>query len=1846
MGVEDWESKYKMPDSGVLDDYLDTEQKMWEDEDKSIIYRISDSLCESKGSRFYQTVECDALSPEDTEELNGRPHTQRHGFGSAEVRIVYKEAGSFEEESSPPEIDIIPSVKQLRQQTDTDCLLYKARLWAKTGLEDTLESYAAFCEKEAAQEEAAWIRRSYDSVGSDEMRYSFGSEEELDDLTFTEEDATYEYESYYYPGGYISPFEGQGYFSKERTSHGQEPMLSTGEEPSEEYIEQSEEYIDPIDELKSLVHSVSEYLAVKEEEINKYESLPKPVRRKLPALPTDAKVVQPGESKSKDISPEVKEDSAVEQGIAGVKNAMSSLFSTLTGSKPTTEVQASSKSPSPQPPQTDSASSPEDETNDTEVNHYSKSEDQEVATSEDASSTAQTAYNCDIDTDADIDAQSDVVTQSDISDNARTTEISSTEAFNKSEEPFSPEVPLTTLECVHTLTKKSSTIEPVFSESEVGQESTEVYEETIETSSKSRNSTGLDITPHEVVLVPQEGGKSPEEFFHKDKIKDVVLPEDVQSLDTLSCSNIKSTEGQFPEKIKRDVTLSATEPSSVKPPTEEIITSKEDLLVVKVNQSEVEQIQEQEKQGKGLFSIFSGSTATPQQTSSQTGLSILGGILPSSSTKETPGAAFLSVFGGSNAPSSSGSKDPPPTPSASHEPQGKGLFSMFGGSSNQPLSGPAGPTVGSVRPRGPPPKESPGKGLFSLFGASAAQPPRGHQGHLGGSATEKGPAAGSSIFGGILPGSTTHKETAGAGLFSKFGSLNAQPQTSPEPTGKGIFSIFGGQNQQASEPHTPVSKPPESDGVFKVSSVFSLGGNSDGNKSKTGFGLFGRSFLEETKAEPEITGPILVPEQIGLEQPLDTQDVSDETKDVEGMENVSSESLSESPNESKLHVQQTCQDGQLSSDGNSVALTDPHLGVDQDATMQQQLSSGENASDEIEASITDTPNVTSNLQEKQTLLDQETVKLVSKDQINDTVCADKEVSETNTFEVKSTIGEADPITRSSENIDVRKMPESGEDCFDKNTISHDVVKAPAIEDVLVPEVEKQTEEPLKAAVEKQTAVSDVQESTECPSEVAGIEQTKVADMEKSTMLPLEVATASEGQTAVKDEEMSIKESVTGFFHGQAKVVSEIVAEKETEESVVGPISELEKSVEDVKTISDETAKKPAEAKLELGEPVSEPAHRLKEPFESTDSVAVFSTTDEDMHSTVGRNSEEAMPSPTVASPKGLSLGPASFQPQQQPRPGMAVPQGPQGQRTGPAKVGGQQMAGPRMPSPRQPGPQKPPDPAPFSGFMSMFSSPNTQSKTSSVGGFFSSSPGSLFGPSPALRQPQQHPQQQKSSFFGLPSSIATESLTSDLFGIFKGPESTKTGEAQQSCKKSETEDPSANAIVCESAERKEAEKTPVFGNQHVTNKEDSDVPEKGMVEEAEQADKTEAEEVSVTESTMKTSNEDFAEHLKQPDSEVSDKDVPPSAPESKGMFEMPGLTAPKLSFMSDGPSSIGSLFSTTASPATEATTPQPQQLGAGLFSGFKSLSAGIFQDEKQLGKEGPSSTSSVFGMKIGSMFGNSDPPKSTPPVVTAQPQAQILKPTDEFDEPELEKLSPGSGETESADVSDAEGPTETSKTGSSETIAQSLLSGLASHSVSLAEGLDKPQLNITACEVDRSEVHTPESVHAHLDTEQLQDQLTLESAKSPPDSSRFDSSGNLSPASSQLSSELEERQNPKSCHASNTRPPLHSQPSTWDEEDDDEEEKEVHPLPEPGSNKDLKCSSVILPKPLLADNDIKTKTNNCFFEDGPPPCSPSKVRWLKAYNKVRVHLLEPSITRTKELVVDFHYSSHLLGAGG
>ncbi|KAM8885578.1 uncharacterized protein AB9W97_013130 isoform 2-T2 [Spinachia spinachia] len=1624
------------------------------------------------------------------------------------------------------------------------------------------------------------------------------------------------------------------------------------------------------------------------------------------------------------------------------------------------------------------ASSPEDESVEQELNQSTQPDLREASASEGTNQIAASLPDIEGSLPADIVAES-------ISEEDTATEISSTKAFNEPE-TYSPEMQITqtTADCTHVsenescpvLIKESSAIEDPLSTAEVQSETTVACEPPLERTSKDLKSTAAETTPLEIVkalsdltnqvtentiLVPEptKCSKTLEELDQSDKsnTSDVKLPEEVQTLDTLSLkeeppvSNIQSAEclRQLYDKTERDVTLSTPPPSPVKPVPEEITTSKEDGLVVTTDPPEEEQPNEQP--GKGIFSMFSGSAATPPNTTSQTGLSILSGILPASSTKDSAGTGLLSMLGGSNAPSSPGSKDPPL--STPQETQGKGLFSMFSGSSSQPPSGPRGPTGGTVRPRGPPPKEPPGKGLFSMFGASAPQQPPSPRGRPMESSTPRTPSTGSSIFGGILPGSTTNKETPVGGLFSKFGGLGPQSQIGakvappvtppgprgPEPSGKGLFSMFGGPNPQATEAHPVASKPPESEGVFKVSSVFSLSSSSDGNKSKTGFGLFGMSFMEEPKTEPEK----IVKGQSESQQlnPFDTKDISKEAKDpvIEAMESVPSQPLSSSLDKAELQLEEAYQDGKASTLDitDSVSPTDQHLEVDKLATMQHLPSNAENGSVIVKGSNTDTATVTGNLLEKETL---QAVKLASEEhldiqteynKVNETAGSEKEVDKSGagSLEFKSSGGESpiksllenpddmqiksvtddtnktansdmaeiehrevvpegekptkepvkvagneqtDFVKPSEESLKVDYEQETSVTVVEKSTkqpLTVDNKDQTAVTDVekytkeplkvddedqtAVTDVENYTKEPLKVDDEDQTAVTDVENYTKEPLKVDDEDQTAVTDVEKYTKEPLKVD--DEDQTAVTDVENYTKEplkvddedqtavtNVGKSTEGPLKVVADeqaaiidvekltevkslvnsmiAVIEKPTAESLVGAeniVSESDNSVEeDLKSTSDEAAKKEIEAKSELTEACKELAHGLKKSDESNDS---------DCEKTIHTKP------PAVGPSKGPSLGPASSPPQQQPRPGMARPpclpgQGMEGPRMGGPRMGGPRMGdprmggprmggprqpGPRMAGPRQQGPQKPPEPAGFSGFMSMFSTPNAPSKAPNVGGFFSGSPGSLFGSTPAPLQPQH---QQKSSFFGLPSSIPTESLTSDLFGIFKGPETSKSEEHQQPGQ----EVTCATVTVTEVKDKTDTESPPLSGEGHVKDSEDSEVPEKGLVEQAERTDKTEADESCLTESTIKTAvtekqagDDKDAEQLEGPGSAESDKAAPTPATENKGMFEIPSLTAPKFGFMSvaaEGTSSFGSLFSNSLSPVTVTKTPQPQQADAGLFSGFKSLSAGIFQDEKPTGKDEPPSASSVFGITLGSMFGNSDPvkPESTPPVVTVQPQSESPKPTEESCEPEPDRLSLGSGRTESADASDTEEPTLTSKTGSCDTLAQSPLTGLPSLSVSSTEALDQPQLR-----VDKVDLDTPD-IHPDLGTEQPKHLLTKEPAKSPPDSSRFDSSGNLSPASSQLSSEPETR--PPGAR----RPALGGQQSTW--EDGEEEgaelqvEKERNAPPEPGSNKDLKDSLVISP-------DL-TQTKVCFFEEGPPPCSPSKVRWLKAYNRVRVQLLE------------------------
>ncbi len=101
-----------------------------------------------------------------------------------------------------------------------------------------------------------------------------------------------------------------------------------------------------MDELQNLVDSVSEYLAGREEEISKYESMQKSVTK----TETECE-----EIKIEGKPAEIKEENVVEPSIAGVKNAMTSLFNSITNTKPAAEnTETATKTPSPVPPQSES----------------------------------------------------------------------------------------------------------------------------------------------------------------------------------------------------------------------------------------------------------------------------------------------------------------------------------------------------------------------------------------------------------------------------------------------------------------------------------------------------------------------------------------------------------------------------------------------------------------------------------------------------------------------------------------------------------------------------------------------------------------------------------------------------------------------------------------------------------------------------------------------------------------------------------------------------------------------------------------------------------------------------------------------------------------------------------------------------------------------------------------------------------------------------------------------------------------------------------------------------------------------------------------------------------------------------------------------------------------------------------------------------------------------------------------------------------------------------------------------------------------------------------------------------
>jgi len=367
MGVEDWEVKYKPQVKSTQNEFLNREKQTWiEEQDRqddlvNIEKAYHDPILKQLSPIKNKSASLNAAYPEGYATIDRRRKKKIRDPGGLE------HVGA---EHFPPDLAFLRQkrselvLRQVKEMEEADenmmpCLkpyknglLYKTRMWAKNKLENTLENYVAYQEEEAAR-----LREDvgFDSEGSDERQYSIGSEEELEEMTSLAKALRSEERKNYSHYGCLSTYGSQserlqGYRDKKSGKckiggWAPEVMLSPVEEPSDEYV-------DPMDELQCLVETVSEYLAEKEEEISKYGSLPKSNKSRLSSQGSartesvgDEQGIISKEVKEKPIdAKELNSSGDSEHGVAEIKNAMSSLFSSLTDKVVSSSKQVGSKS--------------------------------------------------------------------------------------------------------------------------------------------------------------------------------------------------------------------------------------------------------------------------------------------------------------------------------------------------------------------------------------------------------------------------------------------------------------------------------------------------------------------------------------------------------------------------------------------------------------------------------------------------------------------------------------------------------------------------------------------------------------------------------------------------------------------------------------------------------------------------------------------------------------------------------------------------------------------------------------------------------------------------------------------------------------------------------------------------------------------------------------------------------------------------------------------------------------------------------------------------------------------------------------------------------------------------------------------------------------------------------------------------------------------------------------------------------------------------------------------------------------------------------------------------------------
>ncbi|XP_055369501.1 uncharacterized protein LOC114866531 isoform X2 [Betta splendens] len=357
MGFEDWENKYKGQGKPHLSDFLD-------DEEENVIFRMErpypqpshTSVCPSTQRHGFLP----AIYPEeyDTIDRRRKKKTRDPGaFSSKEADKMKKDIAFLHERRdrvAKMQDDDEHMTSCLRPYKDG--LLYKARMWAKNELDHTLENYVAYKKEQDARMRAQF---EFDLERSEILEYSFEPEDDfnIDDFAFMAEDCHQENAPHYKDRSlytYESHIENSQGIREKKSGKAKivgwapEAMLSPVEEPSDEYV-------DPMDELQCLVETVSEYLAEKEEEISKYGSLPKASTSRLSSQGSNRtdSLVEDQNSSLKDPRAETTCNTVPAQGISGVKNVMSSLFSSLTDRVGVNSKQPASspQAPPTQPPQ-------------------------------------------------------------------------------------------------------------------------------------------------------------------------------------------------------------------------------------------------------------------------------------------------------------------------------------------------------------------------------------------------------------------------------------------------------------------------------------------------------------------------------------------------------------------------------------------------------------------------------------------------------------------------------------------------------------------------------------------------------------------------------------------------------------------------------------------------------------------------------------------------------------------------------------------------------------------------------------------------------------------------------------------------------------------------------------------------------------------------------------------------------------------------------------------------------------------------------------------------------------------------------------------------------------------------------------------------------------------------------------------------------------------------------------------------------------------------------------------------------------------------------------------------------